>query len=657
MKLRNFALNRWIEGNGEGRFLYDATTGRKIASVSSDGLDFDEMLNYARVVGNRNLRKMTFPERGNMLKALAMYLNSKKEAFYEISYAAGATRHDSYIDIEGGLSALLYYAGLGVRIPDESYYCKSIQGVLNRSAFRNHKLWLPRDGVSLHISSFSFPVWSMLQALAVSWLSGMPSVIKPSALTSFLSEVVAREIVSSSIVPNGAFQLICGAANGILDYVRDEDVVTFTGSSETRQKLKAHPSITSGSIPFLSGTDCLNVSVLGPDAKTDTIEFDLFIQEVVGEMTMRGGQNCTAARRLLVPRQLIDPVQDAMVKALKEINIGDPRLKGVNMGPLVSKCQVEEVRKKVSLLSEHTPITYQGSRKKADAKGAFFAPVLMRNDLPLQITATHQIEVFGPVCTLMPYQDIDDAIAIAKSGKNSFYTAVFTDNDTFAKQFVIDVASDMGKLSVINKKTANRSATGRLFPVCFQHEDSDTDDVTEAWDGLSHFMKMATVQGAPDIITAFTHVYQQGSNMATNDRQLFSKYFEEIAIGDLVVTGKRTITAADIYDASIPDDDISANKTVPEYLVLSAAAGLFADSKKDTVLWHYGLEDCVFMKQVPVGTVIGVRLIVKERTDREKAGEGNINKGLVKFLVEVYDQAGDTVVMATMLTLVKKKGK
>ncbi len=666
MKLKNFAFDQWIEGIGAGQLLHDATNGSEIAVATSKGIDLNEMLHHARTIGNRNLRKMTFHERGNMLKALALHLNSKKELFYEISYATGATRADSAIDIEGGINALFSYAALSKRVPDNPYYCDGNVVMARKNSFPDYHFLIPKEGVALHINPFCLPVWNMLGKVAANWLAGVPAVIKPATLTSFLSEAVAKEIVTSGVLPKGAFQMICGSADGILDYIEDEDVITFTGSADTGLRLRSHPNIINRSIPFIRGADSLNACILGPDVKVGTMEFDIFIRKVVREITSNSGQRCTAIRRIIVPEKHLEAVHANLVKALEKIAVGDPRMNGVELGPLVSQSHVEEVSERVHHLSSQTPVIYQ-REIKTDGKGAFFAPILMLNDSPLQITDTHETEIFGPVCTLMPYHSTDEAIAIVRSGKGSACSTVVTNDDKFARQFILSAASTHERLLVVNKDTVDKNnADNILFPLFFYGEymSEGGGDIHS----LSSFMKRTTVQAPPGTVTSLTNVYQQGSQQKETDIHLFRKHFEELEIGDTLITRKRTITAADISNfANLSWDHFYAHTDVTAlegsmfssiaahgYLILSAAAGLFVEGSKGPVLLNYGLEDCRFTKPVYAGTTIGVKLTVKEKIEQERRNNKDMAKGIVKFLVNIYDEAGDTVAIATILTMVKK---
>src|SRR5919199_3155679 len=328
MRLQNYALGHWVEGAGKFTPLHDAVTGEQIAETSSEGLDFRAMLEYARTVGGPRLRKMTFHERARMLKALAQYLSARKERYYEISRATGATKGDSWIDIDGGFGTLFTYASKGRReLPDETFYVEGATEMLSKGgSFVGRHICVPLEGVAVHINAFNFPVWGMLEKLSTSLLAGVPAIVKPATITSYLTEAVARSIVESGILPAGAFQLICGSAGDLLDHLGCQDAVAFTGSASTGQQLRQTRAIVEGNVRFNQEADSLNYSMLGPDARPGSEEFDLFVKEVAREMTVKAGQKCTAIRRTLVPAPVVEDVIQALKARLGGVKVGDPRV-------------------------------------------------------------------------------------------------------------------------------------------------------------------------------------------------------------------------------------------------------------------------------------------------------------------------------------------
>ncbi|MBP8212294.1 MAG: phenylacetic acid degradation bifunctional protein PaaZ [Saprospiraceae bacterium] len=678
MKLQNFALGRWIDGSGEGQPLYDASTGDLVATATSNGLDFGEMLEYGRKTGNKNLRKMTFQERGRMLKALAMFLLERKEKYYQISYKTGATKVDSWIDIEGGIGNLFANASLRRKLPDLPYYSEGDAiGLSKGGTFIGHHILVPKEGVAVHINAFNFPVWGMLEKCAVNWLAGMPAIVKPATLTSYLTEVVVRDIVDSNILPAGALQLICGSARSLLEQVNYQDVVTFTGSASTGIALKSSPNILREAVPFNMEADSLNCIILGKDAAPGTPEFDLFVKEVRKEITVKCGQKCTAVRRIIVPEAYIDDTQAAISKSLEGTVIGDPRNEGVRMGALAGQEQVKEVQGRLQELMTFSQLVF-GNPEDFDValgsktKGAYLPPMLLRNDTPFENIGTHEIEAFGPISTLMPYATMEDAIELARKGRGSLCSSIVTFDDQIAREYVINAATHHGRILVLNRNSAKES-TGHGSPMpLLVHGGPGRAGGGEEMGGLrgiKHYMQRCAIQGSPTTITALTNQYQYGGKYEEGHVHPFKKHFDELVIGETLITHKRTITDADVVNfANVSWDHFYAHtdatslegtpftqRVAHGYFILSAAAGLFVDAAKGPVLLNYGLEECRFVKPVYPGATIGVRLTVKEKVAQEKREGEDYTKGIVKWLVDIYDETGETVAIATILTMVKMK--
>ncbi|MBK7888242.1 MAG: phenylacetic acid degradation bifunctional protein PaaZ [Bacteroidetes bacterium] len=676
-KLQNYYCGKWVSGEGDGQTLYNAINGGIIATASSKGLDFAKMLDYGRTTGGHQFRKMTFHERGRMLKALALHLGTKKEDFYKISWATGATRVDSWIDIEGGIGNLFANSSLRRQFPNETFCLEGDMVKLSKNGtFIGHHICVPREGVAIHINAFNFPVWGMLEKIAVNLMAGVPAVVKPATITSFLTEAVVKEIVASGILPEGSLQLICGSANGILDHVSSQDVVTFTGSASTGKMLKAHPRLLEEAVPFNMESDSLNCMVLGTDVQPGMPEFDIFIKEVQKEITVKAGQKCTAVRRIMVPENLIEDVQIALGKRLASTTIGDPNVEGVRMGALASKSQVQEVREKVQLLSKQQEIVY-GSLDKMEVmggdteRGAFFSPILMLNKDPFKNTDCHEVEPFGPVSTLMPYKTINDAIELAKMGKGSLVSSIITADDKIAREYVLGAACMHGRILVLNNDCAKES-TGHGSPMpMLTHGGPGRAGGGEEMGGMRgvfHYLNRVAIQGSPTSLTNITGVYQSGGKQVEDVKHPFKKHFEELTIGETLITHKHTVSEADIVnfanvsgdnfyahmDATSLEGTIFTQRVAHGYFVLSKAAGLFVDAKKGPVMLNYGLEECRFTKPVYPGMTIGVRLTVKEKVDTEKRTPEDIAKGIVKWLVDVYDETGETVAIATILTMVRK---
>jgi oxepin-CoA hydrolase/3-oxo-5,6-dehydrosuberyl-CoA semialdehyde dehydrogenase len=674
--LENYALGKWIKGDGEGKALYNAITGEEIARASSDGLDIAAMMNYARETGSPTLRKMTFHERGRMLKALALHLMSKKEMFYETSWATGATRADSWIDIEGGIGNLFAYSSLRRQFPNESYYVDGDHAPLSKGgSFIGHHIMVPKEGVAIHINAFNFPIWGMLEKIAVNLLAGVPAIVKPATITSYLTQDMVREIHASGILPDGALQLICGSARGILDHVESQDVVTFTGSASTGKMLKSHSRLVEEAVPFNMEADSLNASILGEDAAPGTPEFDLFIKEARKEMTIKCGQKCTAIRRIIVPEKYVEDVERALAAQLQKTVIGDPQVEGVRMGALAGMEQVAEVREKVQELLKENELVY-GSLDELEVtgadktKGAFLSPILLRNSDPFNKTAAHNVEAFGPVSTILPYKNLDEAIEISKLGKGSLVCSYASYDDQSAREFVLGAASHHGRILVMNRDMAKESTGhGSPMPMLVHGGPGRAGGGEEMGGkrGVFHYMQRTAIQGSPTTLSKVTNVYQYGGKQVESEPHVFRKHFEELEVGDTVTTAKHTVTVTDIVNfANVSGDNFYAHmdetslegtifeqRVAHGYFILSKAAGLFVDAKKGPVLLNYGIDECRFTKPVYPGTTIGVRFTVKEKIEQEKRSEDDIKKGIVKFMVDVYDDEGDTVALATILTMVK----
>ncbi len=678
--LENYAMGRWIAGDGEGQYLFNAVTGETIAKAGSKGIDFAGMLRYGREVGNPALRKMSFPERGRMLRALALHLNAQKEKFYAISYQTGATRTDSRIDIEGGIGNLFANASLRRKLQDNFFCLDGESHNLSKgNSFMAQHILVPKEGVAVHINAFNFPVWGMLEKIAVNLLAGMPAIVKPATITSFLTEAVVKEIAASGILPPGALQLICGSAGDLLNHVSSQDVVTFTGSATTGLLLKSNPVILKENVPFTMEADSLNCIVLGTDVNPGDPEWDLFVKEVRREMTVKAGQKCTAIRRIFVPENKIEAMMAAIGQALAQTVIGNPLNEKVRMGALAGQSQREEVKAQVQKLLAASQIIYGSTDSvalvDADAvKGAFLSPLLLLNNQPFTTEASHSVEAFGPVSTLMPYKNMDDAIELSKKGKGSLCSTIVTADDNIARQYVLGAGTWHGRILVLNSDCAKES-TGHGSPLpLLVHGGPGRAGGGEEMGGLrgvKHYMQRVAVQGSPTTLTAITGVYQPAAkgNLAT--LHPFKKYFEDLQAGDQLITEKRMITSKDIDDfAALSGDHFYAHKTHTDfagtmfdkqvahgYFILSAAAGLFVDgSDRGPVLLNYGIDELRFTKPVYPGTVIYVRLTCKEKTAQELKEENDIPKGIVKWYVEILDEKDEHVGIATILTMVRKKG-
>jgi len=680
-KLENYILGKWVTGDGEGQALYNAVNGEIITHASTKGLDYNAILDYGRIVGGAALRKMTFHERGLMLKSLALHLRNHLDKFYAISYLTGATKVDSWIDIEGGIGNLFSYASLRRKFPDEPFCLDGEGHQLGKAGtFMGHHLLVPKEGIAVHINAFNFPVWGMLEKIAVNFLAGVPAIVKPATITSFLTEAVVKEIAASGILPHGALQLICGSAGDMLDHVLPQDVITFTGSATTGLMLKSQQNILENNITFNMEADSLNCIVLGEDVTPDMPEWDIFIKEVRKEMTVKAGQKCTAIRRIFVPHNKIEDIHIALAKALAQTTIGNPTNEKVRMGSLAGLSQREEVRSQVQKLLASSQIIY-GSLDSievidADAvKGAFISPLLLLNEQPFKSNEPHEVEAFGPVSTLMPYSTIDEAIALARLGKGSLVSSIVTADNRIAKQYVLGAGAYHGRILILNNDCAKESTGhGSPLPLLVHGGPGRAGNGEEMGGirGVKHYMQRVAIQGSPTTITEISNVYQQYGKGKDPGKHPFKKYFEELQVGDQIVTEKRLITPEDIDKfAELSGDHFYAHKTNTDfagtmferqvahgYYIMSVAAGLFVDSyDKNPVLLNYGIDDLRFTKPVYPGSEIYIRFTCKEKISQEKREEDDIEKGIVKWLVEMLDETNELTGVATILTMVAKKQK
>ncbi|HEU4989448.1 MAG TPA: phenylacetic acid degradation bifunctional protein PaaZ [Gemmatimonadaceae bacterium] len=681
MPLQNYALGQWVAGTGKMTELFHAVTGEKIGETSSGGLDFKAMAEYARAVGGPKLRAMTFHERARMLKAMAQHLLERKDRFYEVSAATGATKQDSWIDIEGGIGTFFAYGSRGRReFPDETFYVDGAMEPLSKGGtFVGRHLCVPLEGVAVHINAFNFPCWGMLEKLAPTLLAGVPAIVKPATVTSYLTEAMVREMIGAGILPEGAVQLICGSAGDLLSHLGCQDAVAFTGSASTGRMLKETPAIVEHAVRFNMEADSLNCAILGPDAAPGTEEFDLFIKEVVREMTVKAGQKCTAIRRTLVPRGMEEDVIKALRARLDKVVIGDPRVEGVRMGPLASRGQVRDVSAKASEIGRAAELVYGGETDfpvlGADREaGAFFAPMLLACDQPFSCHEPHDVEAFGPVNTVMPYAGVDEAIELAKLGRGSLCGSLFTADAKVARQVVLGVAPYHGRFMVLDRTSAKES-TGHGSPLPnLVHGGPGRAGGGEEMGGVRgvlHYMQRTAVQGSPTALTAVMDQWMPGAEQTRDRVHPFRKTFDELVIGETLITHRRTITEADVVAfAGISGDffyahmdDLAARTSIFErrvahgYFVLSAAAGLFVDPAPGPVLANYGLDNLRFVKPVYPGDTIYVRLTCKQKTAKETPAQGpgaGIPQGVVAWDVEVFNQADEPVALYTILTLVRR---
>ena len=672
MRLQSYVCGEWREGAGPGAVLRDATTGEPVAEASSEGIDFSQVLEHARSRGGPALREMTFHQRAALLKALAKHLTDCKEEFYQLSYRTGATRDDAWYDIDGGIGTAFAFASKGAReLPDTTtYFDGAAEGLSKSGGFLGQHLYSSREGAAVHINAFNFPLWGMLEKLAPALLAGVPAIVKPATATAYLAELMVRRIVESALLPEGALQLICGGVGDLFDHLSCQDAIGFTGSLATASRLRAHRAVLASSVPFTAETDSLNSSILAPDAGPGSAEFDLFVKEIVREMTVKAGQKCTAIRKALVPVAYAKELTGALEAALGRVTVGDPRAAGVRMGPLASLAQREEVRLRVALLCRESDIVsgdLQGfAVEGADReRGAFLPPLLLLCRDPSAARAVHEVEAFGPVATVLAYRDTADAIALARRGGGSLVASVFSADAALSAGFVRGLAPYHGRILVVNEQCA-RESTGHGSPLApLVHGGPGRAGGGEELGGIRgvlHYMQRSAVQGSPDTLTALGGRFVRGSRLRDPGRHPFRIPFGELELGDTLESGQREVTLQDIEDfARLTGDTFYAHMNESEakrnplfggrvahgYFLISAAAGLFVDPDYGPVLGNYGLDALRFVKPVKPGDRIKVRLTCARKTPR--AGK---DWGEVAWDAQITNQHGETVASYDVLTLV-----
>jgi len=677
--LQSFIGGHWLGAQG-AQVLHSAINGLPVASTHAEAIDFGEAVAYARNVGLPALLALDFQQRAAALKALAKYLNEHKEQLYAVSAHTGATRADSWIDIEGGSGTLFAYSGVGTNeLPSGNLVHEGPAMTLGKKGgFAGTHILVPRGGIAVHINAFNFPIWGLLEKFAPSFLAGMPCIGKPATATSYLTEAAVRLIDQSGILPKGALQLVIGSTGDLLDRLDGRDVVTFTGSADTAAKLRVHPNVVRQSIPFNAEADSLNCAILADDVTPDDEEFDLFVKEVAREMTVKAGQKCTAIRRAIVPRKHLDAVAEKLRARLAKTVVGDPSNEAVRMGALASHAQQSDVADRVATLLQGAELVYgarDGFTPVGDGvnEGAFFAPTLLLSRSPLTHDAVHDVEAFGPVSTLMPYEGMDEAIALAARGKGSLVGTLVTRSPQTAARVIPVAAALHGRLLILDREAATES-TGHGSPLpVLKHGGPGRAGGGEELGGIravKHYLQRAALQGSPTMLAAVTGEHIRGAKVNESDLHPFRRWFEDLSIGDSLLTHRRTVAEADIvafggisgdyfymhFDEIAAKESPFGRRIAHGYFVLSAAAGLFVSPAPGPVLANYGLDTLRFVKPVGIGDTIRARLTCKRKTDRQKKDANGVGQGVVAWDVEVTNQQGELVASYDILTLVAKRG-
>ena len=671
----SYVYGQW-HANKDGQTLLDAVYGRPVAVISSEGVDFAQALAYGREAG-AGLRELTFHTRARMLKALGNYLMERKEDYYALNLLTGATRRDGWVDIEGGIGTLFSYSSMARReLPDERFLPDGKVEVLGKGGtFMARHLLVPREGVAVQINAYNFPVWGMLEKLAPAFISGMPSLVKPAPQTAYLTERVVRDIIASGILPEGSLQLVTGDPGDLLDHLLEQDMVAFTGSAATANKLKVHPNIVARSIPFNAEADSLNAAVLGLSVRPEDPEFALFVKEVVREMTGKAGQKCTAIRRPLVPRHLVDPVVEALRAELAKVTVGDPARDDVRMGALVSVEQRERVRETLEKLGQDAEVVIGGGAGELlggdREKGAFLDPTVLLCRNPLEAKGPHELEAFGPVATLMPYDTLDDAITLAKMGRGSLAASVVTFDRHEATELVLGIASAHGRVLVLNRADAKESTGhGSPLPQLMHGGPGRAGGGAElaGLAGVRHHMNKVAVQADPTTLAAITREHIPGAEVHEDVVHPFRKTFDQIQPGDSLLTHRRTVTEADIVNfAALTGDHFYAHvdeigakegifgkRVAHGYFLISAAAGQFVSAAPGPVLANYGLENLRFVEPVGIGDTIRTRLTCKRKIRKDLRPGEERPTGVVEWHAEITNQHEQLVATYDILTLVER---
>ncbi|MEK8046474.1 phenylacetic acid degradation bifunctional protein PaaZ [Ideonella margarita] len=679
LQLQSFIAGQWV-GSQAAQVLRSAVNGRVVAHTHVESPDFEAGLHHARTVGLPALLALNFQQRAQILKALGKYLLAHKEALYAISAHTGATRADSWIDIEGGAGTLFAYASMGSgELPSSNVVHEGpVLQLGKQGGFVGTHVLVPRRGVAVHINAFNFPIWGLLERFAPSFLAGMPCIGKPASATSYVTEALVRLMEQSGLLPAGALQLVIGGTGDLLDRLTGSDVVTFTGSADTAARLRVHPNLVARSVPFNAEADSLNCAILAPDVTPDDPEFALFVREVAREMTAKAGQKCTAIRRAIVPRQQVDAVVTQLKARLAKVVAGDPGLDGVTMGALASHAQQADVAERVAQLREHAELLLGGSSDlplvgAGTEHGAFFAPTLLLARQPGSAgSLVHHIEAFGPVSTLMAYDDLDEAIALAGRGEGSLVGSLITKTPAIAARVVPEVAALHGRVLVLDRDAAVES-TGHGSPLPqLKHGGPGRAGGGEELGGtraVKHYLQRTAVQGSPTMVAAVTGEYVRGGARIETEVHPFRRHFEDLQIGESLLTHRRTVSEADIvnfggisgdyfymhFDAIAAKDTQFGQRIAHGYFVLSAAAGLFVSPAPGPVLANYGLDTLRFVKPVAIGDTIRARLTAKRKIDRLRVDEQGRGQGVVAWDVEVSNQHDELVASYDILTLVMKR--
>lgn len=676
--LKSFIAGEWI-GEQQAKALPSAINGEIVAHTHGDTLDFKKAAEYGRKVGRKTLLAMNFQERALALKAMALYLQEHKKELYALSMHTGSSKADNGIDIDGGFGTLFSYASMGRReLPSGNVVHEGPVTPLGKNNhFAGTHIMVPRGGVALHIDAYNFPVWGMLEKFAPTFLAGMPSIVKPATSTCYVTELAVRLMHESGALPEGSLQLIIGSTGDLFEHLEEQDVVTFTGSAKTARMLRNHPNIINRSIPFNAEADSLNSAVLAPDVTPEHEEFDLFVREVGREMVAKAGQKCTAIRRVMVPQDQVQAVCDKLKKRLSKITTGDPSVEGVRMGALASIDQLEDVKANIQELLKTSELVFGGEGNfkptgEGTEKGAFIEPHLLVCRNPENGCGAHDIEAFGPVATIIPYNTLDEAVELVAKGRGSLVTTVTTRDPVTIAKLAPALAAYHGRLHLLDAEAAKES-TGHGSPLpMLKHGGPGRAGGGEELGGIRavyHYLQRTAIQGSPTMLAAVTGEYVRGAKVIENDIHPFRYHFEDLQINQSLLTHRRTVTEADLVNFGCLSgdhfymhfDEIAAKNSqfgkriAHGYFVLSAATGLFVDPGEGPVLANYGLDTLRFIEPVAPGDTIRARLTCKRKIDQGRTSPDGHPQGVVVWDVQVTNQEDELVASHDILTLVAKK--
>ncbi|HWM33944.1 MAG TPA: phenylacetic acid degradation bifunctional protein PaaZ [Pseudolysinimonas sp.] len=670
--LPSYVNGQWWTPPADGAPVRDASTGEVVTSVSTEGLDLGAALEYARTAGHKSLGELTFHQRAVILKQLAQVLTERKAELYELSSRTGATKTDSWIDIDGGIGVLFTYSSKGRReLPNSRVYVDGpVEALSKDGSFIGRHIYTRLPGVAVQINAFNFPVWGSLEKFAPAFIAGVPTLVKPATPSGYVAEHMVRIMVESGLLPEGSLQLVSGSVPTLFEHLRLGDLVAFTGSASTAERLRAHESVQTGGVLFSSETDSINASVLGPDAAEGTPEFDAYVRQLMTEITAKSGQKCTAIRRAIVPTAAADAVVEALrTRIAEKVVVGDPRTEGVTMGPLVSTEQRDDVLAQVGKLVDAGGRVVIGSPEAPQdlpVEGAFVAPIVLRFD-DSGAEAVHELEAFGPVSSVLTYDTVDEAVDLVARGGGSLVTSVASHDPGFVVELTSRISAYNGRVLLLDRDDA-RTSTGHGSPMPhLVHGGPGRAGGGEELGGIRavlHHMRRTAIQGSPDMLTALTGVWHAGANSVAGGEHPFRKSLDELRIGDQLVSGSRTVTLEDIetfahftgdeFYAHMDEDAAAANPFFPGrvahgYLLVSWAAGLFVDAAPGPVLANSGLENLRFVTPVSPGDSIRVELTAKQITPRETDEYGEVRWDAV-----LRNQDEELVASYDVLTLVAK---